>query len=61
MPTAPNSEIDLAGGARLIINEQAPVPGADFGLTVNAAHLIVAGGIADVVIASATSDAHNCS
>jgi hypothetical protein len=60
VPTAPNSEIDLAGGARLIINEQAPVPGADFGLTVNAAHLIVAGGLADVVIASATSDAHNC-
>jgi hypothetical protein len=29
-------------------------------LTVNAAHLILAGGIADVVIASATSDAHNC-
>lgn len=61
VPTAPNSEIGLAGGARLIINEQAPVPGADFGLTVNAAHIIVAGGVADVVVASTTSDAHNCS
>jgi hypothetical protein len=60
VPTAPNSQINLAGGARLIINEQQPVPGADVGLTVNAVHLVVAGGVADLVVASSTSDAHNC-
>jgi hypothetical protein len=49
-----------ASSARLIIDEQAPLPGADFESTVDAAHLILAGGLADVVIASATSDAHNC-
>lgn len=61
VPTAPNSVLNLAGGAELIINEQLPVPGADFGLTVNAVHLKAAGGLVDVVIASSTSDAHNCS
>jgi hypothetical protein len=60
VPTTPNSETDLTG-AHLIINEQTPVPGADYGLTVNAAHLTVAGGVGDVVVASATSDVHNCS
>ncbi|MFI6358498.1 hypothetical protein ACIBJF_39165 [Streptomyces sp. NPDC050743] len=39
--------------------EQTPVPGADFGLTVNAVHL-AAGGLVDVVVGSATSDAQNC-
>lgn len=57
---APNSGIDLGGGARLILNEQLPVPGADHGMTVNALHLTVLGGAVDVVLASSTSDIHNC-
>ncbi|MEY9844277.1 putative repeat protein (TIGR01451 family) [Streptacidiphilus sp. BW17] len=66
VPTAPNSVIGLPGGARLVVNEQTPVPGADFGTTVNAVHLIVPGllggaNTVDVVLGSATSDAHNCS
>lgn len=65
VPTAPNSVIGLPGGARLVVDEQVPVPGADFGTTVNAVHVIVPGllggaNLADVVIGSATSDAHNC-
>ncbi|MET8243782.1 choice-of-anchor P family protein [Streptomyces sp. NPDC005202] len=60
VPTAPNSTLDLGGGAKLVVNEQTPVPGADFGLTVNAVHLTAAGGLVDVVVGSATSDAHNC-
>ncbi len=60
VPTAPNSAIGLPGGAQLIVNEQSPVSGADFGLTVNAVHLTALGGTVDVVIGSATSDAHNC-
>jgi hypothetical protein len=35
------------------------VPGADQGLTVNAVH-VSALGLLDVVLASATSDIHNC-
>jgi len=35
------------------------VPGADQGLTVNAVHVTIVGG-EDVIIASATSDMHNC-
>ena len=65
VPTAPNSVIGLAGGAQLVINEQTPVPGADFGTTVNAVHLtlpgLLGGNAVDVVVGSATSDAHNCS
>jgi hypothetical protein len=61
VPTAPNSVINLAGGGKLVIDEQLPVPGADFGLTVNAVHLTALGGLVDVVVASSTSDAHNCS
>jgi hypothetical protein len=37
------------------------VPGADFGLTVNTLHLTSLDGLIDVVVGSATSDAHNCS
>lgn len=59
--TAPGSGVRLPGGTRLIVNEQRPVPGADFGLTVTAARLILPGGLGKVTIASATSDAHNCS
>lgn len=61
VPTAPNSVINLAGGAELIINEQLPTLGAHYGLTVNAVHLIGLGGLANIVIASSTSAAHNCS
>jgi hypothetical protein len=65
LPTGPNGVVPLPGGVRLIINEQYPVAGADFGLTVNAVHLVVpdllgGGHTADVVIGSTTSDAHNC-
>ena len=56
----PNSTVDVAGLATLVLNEQVPVPGADKGLTVNALHLTGLGGAVDVVVASATSDAHNC-
>jgi hypothetical protein len=57
----PNTGIDLGGLAKLILNEQLPVPGADRGLTVNALHVLVLDGTVNVVVASATSDAHNCS
>jgi hypothetical protein len=48
-----------------VVNEQKLTtgPGGDRVLTVNAVHLIVSGPIgtsADVVVASATSDIHNC-
>lgn len=56
----PNTTINVAGLAKLVLNEQTPVPGADKGLTVNALHLTGLGGAVDVVVASATSDAHNC-
>lgn len=55
-----NAEINLPGTARLVINEQLPVPGAEHGRTVNAVHLTTAGDTTDIVIASATSDVHNC-
>lgn len=63
VPSKPNSTVALPGGARLIFNEQLPVPGSDYGMTVNAVHLIVPSlllGNVDVVLASATSDIHNC-
>jgi hypothetical protein len=59
----PNSSISLPGGTRLVINEQLPVARSDFGMTVNGVHLIVPTSVlggADVVLASATSDIHNC-
>jgi len=46
-------------GAKIILNEQKPVPGEDQGLTVNAAHIIIPG-VADVVVASSESDIFNC-
>ncbi len=55
-----NAVIELPGAARLVVNEQRPVPGADHGLTVNAVHFTALGGAADVVLGSATSDVHNC-
>ena len=57
----PHTGISLGGAAKLILNEQTPVPGADKGLTVNALHVEVLDGTVDVVVASATSDAHDCS
>lgn len=60
IPTSPGTQINLPGGARLIINERKPVPGAEHGLTVNAVHLTDPAGDINVVIASATSDVHNC-
>jgi len=56
----PNTGINLGGLAKLILNEQLPVPGADHGLTVNALHVLLADGTVNVVVASSTSDAHNC-
>jgi hypothetical protein len=55
-----NAVVELPGAAKLVVNEQLPVPGADHGLTVNAVHLIAGDGLSDVVVASATSDVHNC-
>lgn len=55
----PNTEIPLPTGGSVILNEQIPVADADFGLTVNAVHVIVPG-VADVVVASARTDVHNC-
>ncbi|MEQ7005713.1 choice-of-anchor P family protein [Actinopolymorpha sp. B17G11] len=54
-----NAVVDLPGVAKLVVNEQVPVAKADHGLTVNAVHLIATGGT-DIVLASATSDVHNC-
>ncbi|MFD4975771.1 choice-of-anchor P family protein, partial [Streptomyces sp. NPDC058424] len=46
VPDLPNTVIDL-GVARLVVNEQIPVAGADQGLTVNAVHLKDAAGLID--------------
>lgn len=54
----PNTTVSVLG-VNIVFNEQIPVPGADQGLTVNAVH-INALGLLNVVIASATSDIHNC-
>lgn len=59
IPDTPNHSIDLGAGAKLVVNEQVPVEGADQGLTVNAVHLTALGG-ADVVLGSSTSAAFNC-
>jgi hypothetical protein len=55
---APNTTISILG-IILVLNEQVPEAGADHGLTVNAVH-IKAAGLLDVVLASSTSDIHNC-
>jgi hypothetical protein len=55
---AANTGITVAG-VQLVLNEQQPVAGADQGLTVNAVHIVVPG-VLDVLVASATSDIHNC-
>ncbi len=54
----PNLNVDLGVlGTKLVVNEQ--VTNADGSLTVNAAHLTGPGGI-NIVVASSTSAAHNC-
>jgi subtilisin family serine protease len=59
--TEPNAVVELPGVARIVVNEQVADPDADHGLTVNALHLTaLEGGVADVVVASATSGVHNC-
>lgn len=55
---APNTVLRV-GTATITLNEQQPVPGSSAGLLVNALH-VRAPGLADVVIASARSDVHNC-
>jgi hypothetical protein len=50
----------VAGVARLVLDEQLPVAGADHGLTVNALHLTGLDGAVDVVVGSSTSDTHHC-
>lgn len=52
--------VNFGGAAKLILNERTPMPGVDQGLTVDALHVEVAGGTVDVVVGSATSDAHHC-
>ncbi|MFD6139366.1 choice-of-anchor P family protein [Promicromonospora sp. NPDC060271] len=59
--TEPNTVVELPGVARIVVNEQVRDPEADHGLTVRALHLTaLQGGLADVVVASATSGVHNC-
>lgn len=63
VPTAPNSTVSLPGGGRIIVNEQSPVAGADTGLKVNAAHIVVpglTGNLVDLTVGTAVSGAHNC-
>jgi hypothetical protein len=55
---APNTEIKV-GLATITLNEQKPVPDASAGLMVNAIR-VAAPGVADIVVASAKSDIHNC-
>jgi hypothetical protein len=52
---APNTVINL-GAVKLVLNEQFAVPGGEL---VNAVHLTV-GTLENLIIASATSDIHNC-
>lgn len=63
VPTQPNSTIPLAGGGKIVINEQAPVAGADFGLAENAVHIVLpglVGNLVDITVGSAVSASHNC-
>jgi hypothetical protein len=55
---APNTTINL-GVLKIVLNEQVPVAGADKGTTVNAVH-ITEPGLGNVILASSTSDIHNC-
>lgn len=60
VPVGPNVSIGLAGGARLVVNEQTPVSGADRGIAVTGVRVIAAGGATEVVLASTRSAMHNC-
>ncbi|MFJ4776477.1 choice-of-anchor P family protein [Streptomyces sp. NPDC088762] len=63
VPTAPNSTVELPGGGRITVNEQSPTPGADTGLKVTAAHVVVpglTGNLVDLTVGTAVSGAHNC-
>jgi hypothetical protein len=64
VPSGPNATLALPLGGRIIFNEQLPVAGADEGMTVNGAHIIVPPllGLAavDLVLASSTSAIHQC-
>jgi hypothetical protein len=55
---APNTTLHV-GLAKVVVNEQSAVPGADHGLVVDAVHVSVPG-LADIVIGSSKSDIHNC-
>jgi hypothetical protein len=55
---APDTTVSVLG-VTVVLDEQVPEAGADHGLTVNAVH-IKALGLLDVVLASSTSDIHNC-
>lgn len=63
VPTQPNSTIPLVGGGRIVVNEQKPVPGADFGLAETAVHIVLpglTGNLVDITVGSAASASHNC-
>ena len=63
VPAQPNSTIPLAGGGKIVINEQAPVAGADFGLAEKAVHIVLpglTGNLVDITVGSAVSASHNC-
>jgi len=59
-PAANTTLVLPSGLGKIVLNEQLPVAGADHGLTVNAIHITVPSLKTDVVVASATSDIHNC-
>lgn len=56
---APNTEIPLVGGGRLMVTEQLPSTGADAGLKVDGVHPVLPAGGGDVVLASTDSALHN--
>ncbi|WKX14075.1 choice-of-anchor P family protein [Streptomyces sp. NL15-2K] len=60
VPTAPNSTIGLPGGGQLVINEQHDAEDADYGIEVTGARLTGMANLADIVLASTSSAAHNC-
>lgn len=63
VPAQPNSTIPLAGGGRLVVNEQKPVPGSDFGLAETAVHIVqpgLTGNLVDITVGTAVSASHNC-
>ncbi len=60
----PNTAV-VVGNISLVLNQQMPLAGAGHGLTVNAIHLSLTGGLAsllqaDLVVSSATSEIEGC-